>query len=356
MKQFLPTFFACLISGIAFAQMDTVLFEDFQNVDLLALPEFPDSPDTDSLWINWDEDALDTDQGNFGDSRFVQALAFESPDSIPPEDTMVVAAAQSWLVGFDTSSSNWLITPAIDITNDSYVLSWKSSPRQGPRYMDGYSVKILIGSSFYDEADQLDVVFRAAEMDGAPGVPSTDPVGSLNPASHTYTNGMQHASGWTDSLYFIAPEIDSTGLPDAASNTGALEPFSVDLSAYAGQTVYVAFHHDSADDFLIAFDDILLVATDGVTSTVNIDAEAVNFYTYPNPVANRLNVLYNVEEAAQVRLEVYNQAGQVVMRTPQQLESGRQNKTYDLSRLPAGTYHVSLWLGDRRATKTVVRR
>ena len=351
MQQFLPTLFACLLTGALFAQADTVFMEDFQNVQILDWQEFPDSPDSDDIWINWDEDGIEANN-DYGNSRWVTDTEIVLPDSIPPGvDTNLVAGSRSWLAGYDTSGSNWLISPAIPITNDGYVVSWSSAPFQGPRYLDGYSVKILTGNSFYEEADQVDVLHRSAEMTGFIGAAS-----SLSIDSFEFGPGIIHANGFTDSIYFLAPEVDSLGNPTTTSNTGLLEPYSYDLSAYAGQTVFIAWHHDSADDNIITIDDLMLVATDGVTSTVNVDAAEVDFYTYPNPVVNRLNVLYNVAEATQVRLEVYNQAGQLMMQTPQQLESGRQNKTYDLSRLPSGTYHVSLWLGDRRATKTVVRR
>jgi len=112
------------------AQNDTLMFMDFQ-VDMSDSMElFPDAGYTDDMWVNWDEDGKAAAQSF--PSNWYSDISFESPDSIPPADSNFVFASRSWLNDLDTSSSNWLISPAIDIVDDQATLHWKSAPFQGP--------------------------------------------------------------------------------------------------------------------------------------------------------------------------------------------------------------------------------
>jgi hypothetical protein len=77
-----------------------------------------------------------------------------------------------------------------------------------------------------------------------------------------------------------------------------------DLSAYDGQTIYVAIQDVTADAFIFMVDDISI---DYYTGTPEM--EEVTFSIYPNPVINELNITSGVE---MTQVEIINQLGQKV--------------------------------------------
>ena len=344
MKKLFYTLLVLCYSTFAFSQgMDTLIYENFQVDPSDQMAFFPDD-NTSDVWINWDEDGLPAAES--ADSDWFQDTDWGQVDSIPPTDTNFIFRARSWLESFDTSSSNWLITPAIDIIDDQATLHWSSAPFQGPRYMDGYSVRILVGSNSYFDADQNDVVFKAAEMTGWIGDNT-----SLNLDTFTFSSGYIHAEGFSNPLYFVPP--DSTD--DAY--TPRLEPHSVSLADYAGQTIYVAFHHDSSDDNWIMVDDILLLGTKMVSSTNQLDEADVRFVTYPNPVNNYLNVMYRLREAGQLSLELFDVQGKLVSALPVQTEGiGEYTKRLDLRNLVPGNYTLMLSIDGKTISKKIVKK
>nr|HPI84982.1 T9SS type A sorting domain-containing protein [Bacteroidales bacterium] len=76
------------------------------------------------------------------------------------------------------------------------------------------------------------------------------------------------------------------------------------LSAYDGQTVYVAIQGVTADAFIFMVDDISIDYWVGTPET-----EEVSFSVYPNPVVNEMNITSNTE---MTRIEIFNQLGQKV--------------------------------------------
>ncbi|MFT4759355.1 MAG: hypothetical protein ACI9XO_002028 [Paraglaciecola sp.] len=330
------------------AQNDTLLYEGFQG----DLPEFSTFPDEDNpqVWTNWDEDQIAAAAAFPSD--WFQDLEFAAPDSIAVLDSNFVMASRSWLEGYDPTSSNWLILPEMEILDDQATFHWKSSPFQGPRYMDGYAVKVLVGNVFFGAADQVDEVFRAAEM--------TDWIGdnqSLDPDSFLFDMGYIHANAYTDSIYFEAPTVDTAGILSASTNGGILEPHSVSLADYVGQSIFIAIHHDSSDDNLIEIDDLLLMGNANPNSTNDDLVSQFRYVTYPNPVDNYLNVLFRLQEKATVKLELYSIDGKLMKAIPQmENQVGEVQQQFNLTNLPSGNYSIVLDVDGQRVTRQVTKR
>ena len=77
-----------------------------------------------------------------------------------------------------------------------------------------------------------------------------------------------------------------------------------DLSAYDGQTIYVAIQCVSADAFIFMVDDISIDYYVGTS-----EPEQVTFTMYPNPVTDQLNISSNIN---MTEVEIFNQLGQKV--------------------------------------------
>lgn len=351
MKKLLPLAVLVLLSFIFFessAQMDTLLYEDFQDTTLQPGETiFPEGNDT--LWVNFDGDGLadanDRPQSWYQSLDLGQAFL----DTVPPTDSNFVLASSSWLEGFLDGNRNWLVTPPLQIVDASATLHWKSAPRQGPRYMDGYSVLISTGENFPESF--TDTLYRVQQM--LPPLPtgaSDTSLNAFNVDSFFYApaNAYMHADRWTLDEYKFLEE------PASTSYVGYLEPHSVSLADYSGETVYIAFLHDSDDDNYITIDDILVLGSLPV-STSEPTLEELRFVTYPNPVKNYLNVLYRLDEVTDVNLVLTDIQGKTLLQKNIPDALGEMSHRLDLLKLPAGNYQLSLQIGEAIYTKKVIK-
>ncbi|MEM0996240.1 MAG: choice-of-anchor J domain-containing protein [Bacteroidota bacterium] len=201
---------------------DTLFFVDFQD------QQIPNG------WTNLDRDSLNDQSGRPADW-------FIAPDPISnPTPPNYVVASNSWFAPAGTAD-NWLITEAVAICDSNLFLTWRSAPFEGPVYLDGYEV--LLSTSTPDPDSFAISLQRFAE-----GIDATN----------------QTSSGTIHSAY--------------AGNRGLLQSWRAALLPWFGDTVYLAFHHQSTDDNLIQLDDI------GVVRIPDYDAQttALSYSTeYP---------------------------------------------------------------------------
>ena len=101
---------------------------------------------------------------------------------------------------------------------------------------------------------------------------------------------------------------------------------NLDLSQYAGHTVYIAFrHHDCYDQMAIALYDVTVTATEGNAENTSHASVSV----YPNPT----NGIVNIEGDDILSVEVIDITGRMVMI---QESAG----SIDMSQLPNGIYAI----------------
>jgi hypothetical protein len=75
----------------------------------------------------------------------------------------------------------------------------------------------------------------------------------------------------------------------------------------------------------------------------------------PNPFSNKSVIRYDLEESANVTLEVFNVTGQRVMNFNEgKKSSGSHSLTIEASALPAGIYYYSITAGNVKATKKMI--
>lgn len=131
-----------------------------------------------------------------------------------------------------------------------------------------------------------------------------------------------------------------------AKPQGQWYAFTVDLSAYAGQEIWVAFRHfDCTDQFWLNIDDIYLSY-----ETVGVEENASNLFTvYPNPARERLMVN---SELTVSRYDLFNVMGALV----ESREVGLKSFEVNISDLPAGTYILRLASEGLVRTKRFVKQ
>ncbi len=194
---------------------DTAFFEDFQSQTIPA------------AFGNFDLDGLTDANGRPLDWHIQY-----DPQSTSPGDTNWVAGSSSWFTPAGTAN-NWLTTGPIAVCGVDMDLFWKSKPFEGPGFMDGYSVYISTTGNAPADFTGSPVFTVAEDVSAGGGTPGPGTV-------HSQFTG----------------------------NNGLLEEYEVDLSSYAGQTIYIGFHHNSNDDNMIMLDDIFVGTP--ITNDLNI--------------------------------------------------------------------------------------
>lgn len=322
------------------AQLDTLLFEDFQTNPFPMMDTSATGSNTN--WVNYDADGLETAFQTEDSKQWFWGEFFTDPIDPTTGQTNYVATSLSFLEGSLPGNRNWLVLPPLEITDDNYMLHWKSAPNQMPRYMDGYTVLVSTGGNNLT-TDFTETIFTAASMDEIIGNSQ-----STDYSNFTFTDGYLHADGGMNSDYFV----DNGG----TILNGVLEPHSVSLEAYVGETIYIAFLHDSDDDERLAVDDILITKL----GTVNTNEQAIQelrMECYPNPVDYQMNLNFKVKEKSEVSFQVLNSANQIIQtQYLGELSSGMHYAKLVLNGLPSGTYFLTLQVGNVIGSQALVKR
>ncbi len=175
------------------------------------------------------------------------------------------AFSTSWYTS-PAASDDWMITPAIGPLPANVVLSWNAIAYD-PAYPDGYEVRIMTSAPT-----------------GGTGV-----IGNLVSASTMLFSITGENSAWTAR--------------------------TVNLNAYAGQTVYISFRNNSNDKFVLLIDDVKLEVQAPFDAKLN-SVDSIPEYTIipKNQVGNMptgatvsnngVNAITNVA----LKLNVYNSA------------------------------------------------
>ncbi|MGD0711554.1 MAG: T9SS type A sorting domain-containing protein [Bacteroidales bacterium] len=80
-----------------------------------------------------------------------------------------------------------------------------------------------------------------------------------------------------------------------------------------------------------------------VTSVKELTYDVLNSFSYyPNPVKDKLNLVFNLEKQAMIDISIINVTGQVVNRYNYSLSEGSNTLSLDMSELSSGMYFVRI--------------
>lgn len=344
-KIYLLAFGAILLSSFGAKAQDTLVYEsfNFQSFYDNMIDDVNPPPGNviDPLWYSYDEDAAGDGSGAGFSGGWQALFPFSAIDTIDVNMDGVndnsVIGANSWLSPTG-AASNWLITPNYTIRpGDS--LFWKSAPRQTPRYMDGYEVKISTTTN--DDFAFTTTLFTAAEMT-ALGSDTTYP-------TFTFSPGFVHGQ---DGTY-----IDYIPDPNAAilAHRGQLRPFAVSLAAYVGQNVFFAFHHNSYDDYLISLDDFMIRRATTTTVEDKISDSELGLNVFPNPSVEQAQVNYNLSSSSPVTISIYDLTGKLISSEDKGTQAaGRHFTMINTGAMANGFYTVSVQTSSTRSTTKMI--
>ncbi|MEM9916834.1 MAG: alpha-amylase family glycosyl hydrolase [Bacteroidota bacterium] len=164
---------------------------------------------------------------------------------------------------------------------------------------------------------------------------------------------------WIDDSNKKRIQLNSDDLKVNVLGNFNVEPESIDPAFQQTGRWYEYFTGDSLDvsdvnamialapgEYRLYTTDRLDLPTDFLTSANEVAAARIGLAHYPNPVAEQMAVVYELESSARVRLEVYNLLGQQVSTVFEgQLPAGPQLHTWTAD-LPEGTYFLRLAVGN----------
>ena len=128
---------------------------------------------------------------------------------------------------------------------------------------------------------------------------------------------------------------------------------TVNLSAYDGQTIYIAFrHHDVTDVEYLKIDAVALPGTVNCNPDAVTELETVESNVFPNPATDNLNITSSLEGSATVR--VYDATGRVVLENNVNLSQATY--TQSISSLENGIYIIQISTTDKVATQRFVKQ
>ena len=308
----------------AFGQPDTIFqetCENFPEMDFLYLPS-----GNDTSWVNYDADMYapicrengPTPGGWYIESDLGQTEypndAFTSCSFFKPDPTLSVVNA------------NWLIMKNVHIPNEYCYLTWKSSSYSGPAFLDGYKVLVSSQSNIPEEGHFKDTLFSAAEM----LYDKTLQFSSLDLSDYVFSPGYIHADSYTDENYFT--EADTY-------YQGKLEPHMRSLAAYKDKDIFIAFLHDSDNDFLLQLDDIFVI--DNIASALPPTPFGLtSFEITPSLASNSITLRWAFDTNTEVTIRVSDMAGRTLNQGA--FNNNIQQQTIDINNWSSGTYMVSI--------------
>ena len=328
-----------LLSFSAANAQDTLIFEDFNDTIVGTTGYnyqelYPNAILNDTNWYNYDEDQIpDASGSSRPDAWYLVGGGFVYPDT-----NDICLMSNSWTNDGVNPVANWLILPAIQITNGPTAwIKWKAAPRQTPYYLDGYEIRISTINN--DLPSFTDVVYTAAEYT------SGDASGSNNYANYVFsTPGFVHG---LDGSYVDCAAC--TSATDSARQIGIQRPDSVSLAAYDNMKIYIAFKHTSHDDNLISIDDILV--TEQIDPTFSVETLSdFAASVYPNPAAEFVNVSFDVSKYHNATVQMLNNSGQVIYSSV----LTTVNHRIELQGIAPGAYFVKIQADEGNLVKKII--
>jgi hypothetical protein len=311
---------------------DTLIYESFNYQYFYddIITGFPASVTGDALWYNYDGDALPDGSGGGRPDEWFAVQPFSDVDTA---DGNVALGSNSWFAS-PALADNWLVSPSLTIRAHD-TLFWRAAPLQTPRYVDGYKVKISTTDN--DVLSFNTTLFTAAEMTGN-GSDTTF-------STFTFSSGFVHGQ---DGTY-----IDIADQADMLHN-GQLRSFSVPLDAYAGQDVYIAFHHQSFDDNMISIDDFMIRGTNVVTGIAE-KTDEIGLNVFPNPAVDVAQVNYTLASESNVVITIYDVTGKVISTVNKGSQpAGRHFSAINTAEMANGFYTVSVQTGTTNSVAKLI--
>lgn len=145
----------------------------------------------------------------------------------------------------------------------------------------------------------------------------------------------------------------------AGSVYGNFTNYQYDLSFFAGMDVRIAFRYNmdcAVDGFTVLMDKVQMLGTVGINPIgTNLPKNYALGQNYPNPFNPTTKIKFDLPRNSQVRLEVYNNLGQLVkLLYDGYTKAGYYETQFDGSGLSSGMYYYRLSTPEYVETKKMI--
>jgi hypothetical protein len=276
----------------------------------------------------------------------------------------VLVEAQYYTQSFETCDSNSLpsgwysknnlpVVPLYPYANwtvrDSGLMlpGINFSPGRGQRSYDGLKALGVTWWSMYDTSGNYE--------NNADGWLITKQFTNIPSDGYFSFYACGGSPSWVDSIQVWVSTTDST-IPSfthylgtelfTGSAFGAFRFCFYELSAYAHQNIRIGFRYvsDYTNGFCAMMDYFQMYGTVGVSQIgTNVPNKFALSQNYPNPFNPVTKIKFDIAKATNVKLEVYNNLGQVVKTLiNEQKSAGYYETDFNASSLPSGVYFYRL--------------
>ena len=262
---------------------DVYFSEDFEDTggDMTLL--------TGNGWLNVDVDGnsfANYDWGGTEDGQSPWGLVDETgaPQPATNDDGgLFAAAAGSWFPDFNCCADDWLITPAIEIDNVASVIlqyKWRSYQAEWP---EAHAVYISTSNTIADITADGTLIYETCEGCFNNGGNQADLCEDMacncvgaDGSDATQDIADAAALGWT---------LDASCGDFFVTDWQSME---FDVTDFAGQTVYLAFHHYTFDQTALMIDDIYV--GEPLAFDAAFQADASPLYRYATAPLNQIDL------------------------------------------------------------------
>jgi len=222
----------------------------------------------------------------------------------PPPDTVAHTGVRGIGVSYNSSGNDdWLITPQLILTEGATVTFSFWAHSHSSSFLEDFNVKLSTNST-----DIADFTVTLEEVRGVP-------------------------YEWTQYAY--------------------------DLSAYAGQSIYLAVQCVSVDKYVLWADDFSVTASGG---EIAIDGEESPLpeqfslhQNYPNPFNPTTTIVFDIPQAAKTNITIYDITGRLIDNLVSEYKQpGRYSFVWNASNVPSGMYFVRMTAGNFNSVKKMI--
>jgi PKD repeat protein len=247
-----------------------------------------DAATFEALLIDNDQAAVATTLANQGyTSDWIQFY-----EEVAPLDTNFFWGATSWHTDATVPADNWITFGPITIPSDGADLSWRHS-FISMTYRDGYEVLLNTNGTDVTDFNSATVLFTVIDND-----PNT---------------------------------LNDTDWGNRSVNLPA--------GTYAGQQVYIGFHHNALDQYVLFLDDIYMEGCNTILVGTD-ELNTMDIQVYPNPSVENFTVRFE-NNSKSVNMTLVNTLGQIVWEKSI-TEQGTVNVQIDTRSISKGAYTLML--------------
>ena len=242
------------------------------------------------------------------------------------------ARALPFFEGFEKGATSWKCWTKID--KDKYngirLSYWD---RRGERSMSDVDVSIPTGKYVAAHSFSLDTLQEGWLISPKLAIKSTSNIVTLTFKSYDmHKNDYRYEGVWVSTTTDDMSSFREVWTPTNVS--ASWKTITVDLSAYKGQNIYIAFKYTGKDGHVWFIDDVN-VTEKNTTAIEDADATNAQVSVYPNPAKNMLYV-NGIAENSTKMVEIYDMTGRKVKQQP-----ATENMSIDIADLAKGVYVLS---------------